>query len=43
MTKFPEGISRENFLMLYECKGDKNVTRDKKLYQRRFFFVFLTL
>ena len=38
--KLSEKISRENFLMLYCCKDYKNVTRDKKFLQRRFFVCF---
>ena len=35
-----QGISRENLPMLYCCKDYKNVTRDKKFLQRRFFVCF---
>ena len=38
--EFPERISRENFLMLYHWKDYKNVTRDKKFRQSRFFVCF---
>ena len=33
-------ISRENLSMLYCCKDYKNVKRDKKFIQRRFFVCF---
>ena len=35
-----QGVSRDNFLMLYCCKDYKNVTRDKKFRQSRFFVRF---
>ena len=35
-----QGISRENFPMLYWCKDYKNVIKDKKFLQIRFFVCF---
>ena len=35
-----EGTSWQNFLMLYNCKDYKNITRDKKFLSSRFFVCF---
>ena len=35
-----QGISQENFLMLYQCEDYKNIPTDKKFLQSRFFACF---